>query len=179
VRAPAISLLVLLSATLLFAADQPSVTPVPKLASMLNAKDGSGKPLVSPDQQAYYVGLNDHLKELLNHAVEKEVITRPEHLVLLLSLELRPQKMELLLQNNCVLCHSDSQNHSEDTLFTLTSGAKGSPGHMNLTNVIEDVHFRAGVSCAGCHGGDPTAVPATGLRISAPPRRAGGCGWAA
>ena len=28
---------------------------------------------------------------------------------------------------------------------------------MNLKEVVEDVHFRRGVSCAGCHGGDPTA----------------------
>jgi hypothetical protein len=28
---------------------------------------------------------------------------------------------------------------------------------MNLKDVVEDVHFRSGVSCAGCHGGDPTA----------------------
>ena len=28
---------------------------------------------------------------------------------------------------------------------------------MNLKEVVEDVHFRRGLSCAGCHGGDPTA----------------------
>ena len=28
---------------------------------------------------------------------------------------------------------------------------------MNLKDVVEDVDFRRGVSCAGCHGGDPTA----------------------
>ena len=144
------------SATIL-SADQPSATPVPKLAAMLAAKDESGKAIVTPEQQEYFAGLNDNLKALLNHAVEKELITRPEHLAILLSLQLRPQKMEVLLENNCILCHSDSQNHSEDTLFTLTSGTKGTPGHMNLSQVVEDVHFRRGISCAGCHGGDPTA----------------------
>jgi predicted CXXCH cytochrome family protein len=28
---------------------------------------------------------------------------------------------------------------------------------MNLKEIVEDVHFRQGLSCAGCHGGDPTA----------------------
>jgi predicted CXXCH cytochrome family protein len=28
---------------------------------------------------------------------------------------------------------------------------------MNLKEIVEDVHFRRGLSCAGCHGGDPTA----------------------
>jgi predicted CXXCH cytochrome family protein len=157
VRSIAISFLVLCLPVLIRAADQSSATPIPKLAEMLSAKDQSGNPIVSPEEQTYFAGLNDNLKELFNQAVQKETITRPEHLAELLSLQLRPQKMELLLQNNCVLCHSDSQNHSEDTLFTLTSGTGGSAGHMNLREVVEDVHFRRGVSCAGCHGGDPAA----------------------
>lgn len=156
-KAIAIALSVLAVPAMLVAADQPALAPVSKLAEMLGAKDAAGKPIVSPDEQAYYTGLNDNLKTLLNQAVEKELINRPEHLAILLSLQLRPQKMEILLQNNCVLCHSDSQNHSEDTLFTLTSGTKDVPGHMNLKDVVEDVHFQRGVSCAGCHGGDPAA----------------------
>jgi hypothetical protein len=61
------------------------------------------------DQRAYYDGLNDHLRELLSRAVQKEIITRPQHLALFLSLNLRPQKMELVLQDNCILCHTDSE----------------------------------------------------------------------
>ena len=140
-----------------FAADQASVKPSPKLAAMLVAKDENGKAIITPEQQTYLNGLNDNLKELLNRAVEKETITRPEHLSILLALDLRAQKMELVLQNNCILCHSDSANQSAEELFSLASNSGTSPSHMNLKEIVEDVHFRRGVSCAGCHGGDPTA----------------------
>ena len=131
--------------------------PNPKLAGMLSAKDESGKQIFTPENRAYYDGLNDNLRERLNQAVEKETITRPEHLAALFALNLRPQKMELVLENNCILCHSDSANHSADTLFTLTPGAEAPSSHMNLKEIVEDVHFKRGISCAGCHGGDPAA----------------------
>ncbi len=140
-----------------FAADQSSAGTTSKLNAMLDAKDDHGKSIITPEEHAYYDGLNDNLKALLDQAVQKEWVTRPEHLAVLLSLGLRPQKMELLLQNNCVLCHSDSANQSGDTLFTVTPAATTPASHMNLKEVVEDVHFRGGVSCAGCHGGDPTA----------------------
>jgi ElaB/YqjD/DUF883 family membrane-anchored ribosome-binding protein len=140
-----------------FAADQSSSGATSKLDALLAAKDEHGKPIITPEERAYFDGLNDNLKELLNQAVQKEWISRPEHLAMLLSLGLRPQKMELLLQNNCVLCHSDSGNQSADTLFTVASATTTPVSHMNLKEVVEDVHFRRGVSCAGCHGGDPTA----------------------
>jgi hypothetical protein len=140
-----------------FAANQNSAEATSKLTAMLDAKDEHGKPIITPEERAYYDGLNDNLKTLLNQAVQKEWITRPEHLSVLLSLGLRPQKMELLLQNNCVLCHSDSANQSGDTLFAVAPAATVPPSHMNLKEVVEDVHFRRGLSCAGCHGGDPTA----------------------
>jgi predicted CXXCH cytochrome family protein len=134
-----------------------AAAPNPKLAEMLAAKDESGKPIIGPDEQNYYNGLNDNVRELLNQAVQSENITRPEHLAALLSLQLRSQKMELLLQNNCILCHSDSANHSADTLFALNPSSADKPSHMNLREIVEDVHFERGISCAGCHGGDPTA----------------------
>ena len=125
---------------------------------MLAAKDKNGNPIINREQQDYLNGLNDHLKELLNQVVEKEVVTRPEHLGLLLALQLRPQKMELVLQNNCILCHTDSEVQSSEDLFSVAPAALQSSGHMNLKEIVEDVHFRGGLSCAGCHGGDPTAA---------------------
>ena len=125
---------------------------------MLAAKDKNGNPIINPDEQNYLNGLNDNLKELLNQVVEKEVVTRPEHLAVLLGLQLRPQKMELVLQNNCILCHTDSEVQSPDDLFSVAPAAHQSSGHMNLKEIVEDVHFRGGLSCAGCHGGDPTAA---------------------
>jgi len=130
----------------------------PKLATMLEAKDESGKPIVSPDERAYFTGLNDRLRELLNHAVQQETITSPRHLHVLLGLQLRPQKMELLLQNNCALCHSDPEVQSSEDLFSLSPAAHESPSYMSLKEIVEDVHFERGLSCAACHGGDPTAA---------------------
>lgn len=146
------------SALLFAAVENPPQNPTqpnPKLAEMLSAKDESGKPIFTPEQKAYYDGLNDNLRERLNQAVTQETITRPEHLAALFALDLRPQKMELVLENNCLLCHSDSANHSADTLFTLTPGPDAPGSHMNLKEIVEDVHFKRGISCAGCHGGDP------------------------
>jgi len=148
---------VALLAAAVFAAAQTSGATAPKLATMLDAKDKSGKPIITQEQRTYFDGLNDHLKELLNQAVQKEVITRPEHLGILLALQLRPQKMELLMQNNCVLCHSDSEVQAPEDLFSLAPAVQNSSAHMNLKDLVEDVHFRVGLSCAGCHGGDPTA----------------------
>jgi hypothetical protein len=148
---------VLLIPAAAFAAEQTSAGTGPKLAAMLDAKDKDGKPIITQEQRAYFDGLNDNLRQLLNQAVQKDVITRPEHLGALLTLQLRPQKMELLLQNNCILCHSDSEVQTPEDLFSLTPDSHHSPAHMNLKEVVEDVHFRRGISCAGCHGGDPTA----------------------
>ena len=140
---------VFLIAAASLAADQNSTGAASKLTAMLAAKDEQGKPIVTQEERAYFDGLNDNLNGLLSQAVQKEWITRPEHLAVLLSLGLRPQKMEVLLQNNCVLCHSDSANQSAETLFTVSSAATTPASHMNLKEVVEDVHFRRGVSCAG------------------------------
>jgi predicted CXXCH cytochrome family protein len=139
-----------------FAVQQSISGANPKLAAMLEAKGKDGKPIITAEERTYFDGLNDNLKELLNQVVEKEIITRPEHLAVLLTLQLRPQKMELVLQNNCILCHTDSQIQTPDDLFTLEAPSDHS--HMNLREVVDDVHFRRGLSCAGCHGGDPTAA---------------------
>jgi len=146
-----------LLAAAVLAAEQAAAATDPKLAAMLEAKDKSGRTIITQEERTYFDSLNEHLKELLSHAVQKDVITRPEHLGILLALQLRPQKMELLLQNNCVLCHSDSEVQTQEDLFSLASNPQDSPTHMNLKELVEDVHFRSGLSCAGCHGGDPTA----------------------
>ncbi len=156
-RTAAIAFVVFLTSAAAFAADQSSAGASPKLAAMLEAKDANGKPIVSPEDQAYFNGLNDNLRALLNDLVQKEVITRPEHLATLLGLQLRPQKMEVLLQNRCILCHTDSESQSAENLFSVATGSHQPAAHMNLKEIVEDTHFRRGLSCAGCHGGDPTA----------------------
>jgi predicted CXXCH cytochrome family protein len=157
VRAVAIILALFLIPAATYAGDQNSTEATSKLAAMLAAKDANGKPILSEDEQAYFNGLNDNLRALLNDLVQKEIITRPEHLAMLLSLQLRPQKMEVLLQNRCVLCHSDPESQSAENLFSVATGSRQPAAHMNLKEVVEDVHFHSGLSCAGCHGGDPTA----------------------
>ncbi|HEY5915336.1 MAG TPA: cytochrome c3 family protein [Verrucomicrobiae bacterium] len=127
------------------------------LPALLEAKGKDGRPIITPEQRAYFNSLNDRLRELLSGAVKNQVITRPEHLATILALELRPQKMELLLQDNCVLCHTDSEAQSPDQLFSLAPAAGGPAGHMSLKDLVADTHFRRGLSCAGCHGGDATA----------------------
>lgn len=151
-------LLAALAPLIAFAAEGFPAGTDPKLAALLEAKSPDGKAIITTEQRAYYSSLNDRLRELLNRAVQQEVITSAEHLKTLLALQLRPQKMELLLQNNCVLCHSDQETQSADGLFSLDPGSHQSPAFMNLKEVVEDVHFRAGISCAGCHGGDPAAA---------------------
>src|SRR5215510_4039906 len=111
-RAIAIAAGAFLISNAIFAADQGLAGADSKLAAMLAAKDASGKPIITPEEEAYFNGLNDNLRAQLNDLVQKEVITRPEHLAILLGLGLRPQKMEVLLQNRCVLCHTDSESQS-------------------------------------------------------------------
>jgi predicted CXXCH cytochrome family protein len=140
-----------------FAAEQDPTEASSKLAAMLAAKGANGKPIVSVEEQTYFNGLNDNLRGLLNELVQKEVITRPEHLATLLGLQLRPQKMEVFLQNRCILCHTDPESQSAENFFSVATDSRQPATHMNLKEVVEDVHFRPGLSCAGCHGGDPTA----------------------
>ncbi len=156
-RTAAITLVVFLTSAAVFAAEPASAAANPKLSGMLEAKNANGKLIVSPEEQAYFNGLNDNLRALLNDLVEKQVITRPEHLATLLGLQLRSQKMELVLQNRCILCHTDSEAQSAETLFSVPTGSNNPAAHMNLKEIVEDTHFRRGLSCAGCHGGDPTA----------------------
>ena len=156
-RAVAIILAFFLIPAAAFAAEQDPTEASSKLAAMLAAKGANGKPIVSVEEQTYFNGLNDNLRGLLNELVQKEVITRPEHLATLLGLQLRSQKMEVLLQNRCILCHTDPESQSAENLFSVATGSPQPATHMNLKEVVEDVHFRPGLSCAGCHGGDPTA----------------------
>ncbi len=125
-----------------------------KLAALLAAQQ-DGNPILTPERRAYFDGLNDHLKSILTNAAQAEIITRADHLGALLSLGLRPQKMEVLLQDNCVLCHTDPEVQKPETLFSLPRTASKAPPRLNLHDLVDDVHFRRGLSCAGCHGGDP------------------------
>jgi hypothetical protein len=133
---------------------EPSRAP-PLPAAFLEATDSDGNPIITEAQRRYLRSLNEHLRGLLTGVIENETITEPEHLAVILALELRPQQMEVLLQDNCVLCHTDAEVQAPKDLFTLSTGP--ARGHMNLRELVTETHFRRGLSCAGCHGGDPRA----------------------
>jgi predicted CXXCH cytochrome family protein len=140
------------------AADERPVVIPQKLAGLLAEAGKDGKPVITPEQRTYFDGLNDHIKSLLIKTVEAETITRADHLGFILALGLRPQKMEVFLQDNCVLCHTDPEVQKPETLFFLSPTSSNSPpNHLNLRDLVDDVHFRRGLSCAGCHGGDPAS----------------------
>ena len=71
-RTIAIALSVFLIAAGSFAAEQTSAGATSKLAAMLAAKDEQGQPIITPEERAYFDGLNDNLKELLTQAAQKE-----------------------------------------------------------------------------------------------------------
>jgi predicted CXXCH cytochrome family protein len=139
------------------AADDKPIAAAQKLAALLATQGTDGKPVITPEQRAYFDGLNDHLQGLLSNAAQTEIITRADHLGTILALGLRPQKMEVFLQDNCVLCHTDPEVQKPETLFSLAT-TSNSTARLNLHDLVDDVHFRRGLSCAGCHGGDPASV---------------------
>jgi predicted CXXCH cytochrome family protein len=77
------------------------------------------------------------------------------HLREILALRLPAGKLELLMRDNCVVCHTNPSEHDSETLFSTDPESRGSPPHLNLREFISDTHFRRGLSCSGCHGGDP------------------------
>ena len=144
---------------LLFAIDggtaAPQPTPLPKeVAALLNEKDASGQPIIGDDLRTYLQGLPDHTVALIARSIDSEMLASADHLKILLSLKLSPQATELLFTDNCIVCHTDPENQRPHTLFS-PDPPKERP-HLNFKEFLSDVHFRRGLSCAGCHGGAPT-----------------------
>lgn len=126
------------------------------LQKMLDARDEAGAPVIAEKERAEFEGLPAHAKQLLADAVDAEFIGSAAQVRDILSLELDTSKLELVLTNNCLLCHSNSEYQDPPTLFSLDPAAAGSPAYMDLRQILNDTHFRHNLSCAGCHGGDPT-----------------------
>jgi hypothetical protein len=127
-----------------------------QLQAFLSATDDAGAAVVPAESRAYFDKLPDHAKQLFRTAADAGRITTPAHLQVILSLELDTLSIELFLRDNCILCHTDAEENSELTLFSLDPAAIESPLHLDLREVVSDTHFREGLSCAGCHGGAPT-----------------------
>ncbi len=99
--------------------------------------------------------LPKHAQELFFAAQKRGLLDNPQQLAALLSLDVADEHIELLLKDNCVLCHTNPDQQPEETLFRVP--AAGEPaGHLDLREVVADVHLRRGLSCSGCHGGKPT-----------------------
>ena len=124
------------------------------LKELLLERDDAGRARVDDATMAYLEGLPRQGIEGLEDAVSEEWITSSDHLLQILSLRLDASKLELALRDNCFLCHSDPESHGEDTLLRSGAGDDETRGHMRLDHYAADVHFRRGLGCGGCHGGD-------------------------
>lgn len=126
------------------------------LQDFVDAKGKDGKPVLSEEDKKTLEGMSEHTRKLISDAIESMILGSPEHLKILLSLGLAPASMEIVAQDNCILCHSDPGNQKANTLFSTDPEARKSNALLNLKEFVSDVHFRRGLSCAGCHGGKPT-----------------------
>lgn len=99
--------------------------------------------------------LPKHAQELFFSAQKRGLLDNPAQLAALLSLDVADEHVELLLNDNCVLCHTNPDQQPEETLFRVPLEGEA-PGHLDLREVVADVHLRRGLSCSGCHGGKPT-----------------------
>ena len=127
----------------------------PKLAGLLATQGNDGKPLITPEQRAYFDGLNDHLKALLSNAAETEIITRADHL------GCHSRRWGCVRKRWKSFCRTIAscatripKSKSRRRSFLSPTGSNAAP-HLNLRDLVDDVHFRRELSCAGCHGGDP------------------------
>jgi len=129
----------------------------PALSSLLDKKDDKQEPIVSSAERDYLIGLPEHSRDQIESAIKDEMITSPEHLRRLLSLNLSPAAVEMVMGDKCFLCHTDPETHQGRTLMGVHPGTPESPDYMDVLSYVSDVHFRRGIGCAGCHGGDSTA----------------------
>ncbi len=135
---------------------QEAFTMPEALQKLISSVDDKGSAVISAEAKTYFDGLPSHAKRLFGEAVTNEYIGTPTQLRDLLSLKLNTSKLELVLTNNCLLCHTNSAYQNGPTLFSLDPVAAGSPSYMDLKLLLNDVHMRHKLACAGCHGGDPT-----------------------
>jgi predicted CXXCH cytochrome family protein len=136
-------------------AEKAPFTASPELRALFFATGDDGEVLIDDVATEYFEGLPAQAKEFFNQAVEAELMSEPSHLREILRLDLPVGKLELLMRDSCVVCHTNPDEHDEETLFSSDPKSVGSPPHLNLKEFVSDVHFRRGLSCAGCHGGSP------------------------
>ena len=149
----------LLFSALLAAASAPAdeaAYPEP-LRAFLAVKSKDGTPVLSAEDHKILGQMTEHTRKLVSDAIDSQILGSAQHLKILLALELSPQSMEIVAQDNCILCHSDPGNQKPQALFSADPAAQKSNPLLNLKEFVSDVHFRRGLSCSGCHGGKPEA----------------------
>ncbi len=114
------------------------------------------KPVLDEKTRARFRDLPNHAKELFFTAVASGYLGSPVQLAELLTLDLDDRKIELVLSDNCVLCHSNPDAVPDEILFRFREDRNAPLGHLDLREIVNDVHFRRGLMCSGCHGGKPT-----------------------
>jgi predicted CXXCH cytochrome family protein len=111
-------------------------------------------PVLDEKARARFKALPTHAQELFFGAAKAGTLSGATHLASLLALEVDDRKVELMLGDNCFLCHSNP-DLPDEILFRKRD--KGDPlAHLDVREIVSDVHFRGGLMCAGCHGGKPT-----------------------
>jgi hypothetical protein len=136
-------------------ADPAAALPEP-VRPFLTMKAKDGTPYLTEDDKAKLFKLPERSRQLLGAAVDSQILGSPQQLHNLLGLGLASPQLDLVLQDNCILCHSDPQNQKGKTLFHPDPKTGNSNPLLNLKEFVSDVHFRRGLSCSGCHGGKPT-----------------------
>ena len=126
------------------------------LTELLAAKHKDGTPALSAQDHATLAAMSEHTRTLIGAAAESQILGSADHLKILLSLGLSPASMEIVMQDNCILCHSDPGNQKAANLFAIDPVAQKSNMLLHLKEFVTDVHFKRGLSCSGCHGGKPT-----------------------
>jgi len=139
---------------LILAAPAPESFPEP-IRPFLKAKAKDGTPVLSAQDVEKLAQMPERTRQLVAAAADNMILGSADHLRILLSLDLAPQGMEVVLQDNCILCHSDPGNVKPRVLFSPDPAKQGSNPLLDLREFVSDVHFRRGLSCSGCHGGTP------------------------
>ena len=122
-----------------------------KLFTEVDKKTG---PVLNEKVKARFRSLPSHAQNLFFVAAKAGTLSSSAHLATLLALDIDDRKVELILGDNCVLCHSNP-DMPDEILFKARE--KGDPNaHLDLKEIVSDVHFRGGLMCSGCHGGKPT-----------------------
>ncbi|MDL2718343.1 MAG: cytochrome b N-terminal domain-containing protein [Acidobacteriota bacterium] len=118
-----------------------------------------GVPVLDEKARARFKALPTHAQELFFTAAKAGTLSGGTHLAALLALSIDDRKVELILSDNCFLCHSNPDLPDE---ILFRNREKGDPlAHLDIREVVADVHVRGGLMCAGCHGGKPTDVEMT------------------